>query len=154
MTISFLALLSALRSCLKSRAYLQAENLALGQQIMVLQRGRKRLRLNSADRIFWVWLSRHWADWSLVLAIVKPETVIGLHRKGFRLYWSWKSRRVAIGRRLIPREVRDLIRKMSSANPLWGTPRIHGELLELGINPSQATVAKYMGRQRKPPSQS
>jgi putative transposase len=110
--------------------------------------------LSSADRIFWVWLSRLWADWSSVLAIVKPETVIRWHRTGFRLYWAWKSRRVAIGRRLIPREVRDLIRKMSLANPLWGAPRIHGELLNLGINLSQATVAKYMVRRRKPPSQS
>jgi len=87
------------------------------------------------------------------LVIVKPETVIGWHRKGFRLYWTWKSRAVEHGRPRVSREVRELIRKMSSANPLWGAPRIHGELLKLGIEISQATVAKYMVRHRKPPSQ-
>jgi len=154
MKTSFWALLFALRSCLKSRAALQAENLALRHQIIVLQRGRKRLPLNSGDRLLWVWLSRLWADWRSALAIVKPETVISWHRKGFRLYWTWKSRRAGIGRKMIPREVRDLIRKMSVANPLCGAPRIHGELLKLGIALSEATVAKYMVRQKNPPSQS
>jgi transposase InsO family protein len=149
-----LALLSALRSYFKSRAALQAENLALRHQIIVLQRGRKRLPLDSGNRLLWVWLSRLWADWRSALAIVNPETVISWHRKGFRLYWAWKSRRVQIGRWEIPQEIRDLIRRMSQANPLWGAPRIHGELLKLGIALSQATVAKYMVRQRKPPSQS
>jgi putative transposase len=107
----------------------------------VLQRGRKQPRLNCSDRILWIWLSRLRADWRAALAIVKSETVIGWHRKGFRLYWAWKSWRTAIGRRSVHREIRNLI-------------RIHGELLKLGINLSQATVAKYMGRQRKPPSQS
>ncbi len=114
---------------------------------------RKRLRLNSGDRFFWVWLSRLWTSWRSALAIVNPETVIRWHRKGFCLYWAWKSRGAAVARRVIPPEVRDLIRKMSLANSLWGAPRIHGELLKLGINLSQATVAKYMVRQRKPPSQ-
>jgi putative transposase len=148
-----LVLLSALRSCLRSRAALQAENLALRHQIGVLQRGRKQARLNSADRVLWVWLSRLWTDWRSLLVIVKPETVIGWHRKGFRLFWAWKSTRTAVGRNSVPREVRDLIRKISAANPLWGAPRIHGELLKLGFNLSQTTVAKYMVRQRKPPSQ-
>lgn len=146
--------LSALHSCLKSRIALQAENLALRHEIGVLQRGCKKPHLHSADRFFWVWLSRLWADWASALAIVKPETVIAWHRKGFRLYWTWKSRQTRVGRGLIPQEVRDLIRKMSAANPLWGAPRIHGELLKLGIAVSRATVAKYMNRQRKPPSQS
>ena len=88
----------------------------------------------------------------MALAIVKPETVIRWHRQGFRLYWTWKSRGATVGRRVLPPEVRDLIREMSLANPLWGAPRIHGELLKLGINLSQGTVAKYMVRQRKPPS--
>jgi putative transposase len=92
--------------------------------------------------------------WRSALAIVKPEAVISWHRKEFRLYWIWKSRRAGIGRGMIPAEVQVLIRKMSVANPLWGAPRIHGELLKLGIHVSQATVAKYMVRQRKPPSQS
>ncbi len=85
--------------------------------------------------------------------IVKPETVIHWHRKWFRLYWTWKSRHARPGKPHLPQEVRDLIRKMSLANPLWGAPRNHGELLKLGLNVSQATVAKYRVRQRKPPSQ-
>jgi len=84
--------------------------------------------------------------------MVRPETVIAWHRKGFRLYWRWKSRRCQ-GRPSVPPEVRNLIRQMSLANPRWGAPRIHGELLKIGIEVSQATVAKYMVRQRKPPSQ-
>jgi len=94
-----------------------------------------------------------WSGWRCALAMVKPETVIAWHRKGFRLYWTWKSRRGRPGRPQVSREVRDLIRKMSLANPLWGAPRIHGELLKIGIQLSQATVAKYMERPRKPPSQ-
>ncbi len=94
-----------------------------------------------------------WSGWRCALAMVKPETVIAWHRKGFRLYWTWKSRRGRPGRPQVSREVRDLIRKMSLANPLWGAPRIHGELLKIGIQLSQATAAKYMERHRKPPSQ-
>ena len=101
----------------------------------------------------WVWLSRLWTGWRSALVIIQPETVIRWHRKAFRLYWTWKSRYTRPGRPDIPREVRDLIRKMSLANPLWGVPRIHGALLKLGIELSQATVAKYMVRHRKPPSQ-
>jgi hypothetical protein len=84
--------------------------------------------------------------------IVKPETVIAWHGKGFRLYWSWKSRHPQ-GRPSLSREVIDLIRRMSLANPRWGAPRIHGELLKLGLELSEATVAKYMVRHRKPLSQ-
>ncbi len=150
----FLSFLSVLFSCFQTRASLQAENLALRHQINVLRRGvRRRLRLSSADRFLWAWLSRLWRGWRSALVIVKPETVIRWHRRGFRLYWTWKSRHARPGRPEIALEVRDLIRKMSVANPLWGAPRIHGELLKLGINLSQATVAKYMARPRKPPSQ-
>ncbi len=142
----FLSFLSALRSCFESRACLQVENLALRHQINVLRRGgRRRLRLSCADRLLWVWLSRLWTGWRSALVIVKPETVIRWHRKGFRLYCTWKSRQARPGRPDIPQEVRHLIRKMSVANPLWGAPRIHGELLKLGINLSQATVARYHG---------
>jgi transposase InsO family protein len=88
-----------------------------------------------------------------VLVIVKPETVVGWHRKGFRLFWTWKSRRRRGGRPTVPRDVRDLIHLMSRQNPLWGAPRIHGELLKLGIDVSQATVSKYMAKLPRPPSQ-
>jgi len=128
----------------------------------VLEQSTKRPRLSKADRAFWVALSRTWKDWKDTLLIVKPETVVAWHRKGFRLYWTWKSRR-RVGRQPVDPEVRDLIRKMSAANPLWGAPRIHGAaegpgrlrplLLKLGIEVSQTTVAKYTVRTRKPPSQ-
>jgi|SRR5271169_972956 len=135
-------------------AALQAENLALRHQLSVLQRScrDRRLRLGSADRLLWVWLSRFWSNWRSALVIVKPETVIAWHRRGFRLYWRWKCRHTQ-GRPSVSREVIVLIRKMSLANPRWGAPRIHGELLKLGFELSQATVAKYMVRRRKPPSQ-
>ena len=121
---------------------------------MVLKRSQRgRIRLSSAERLLWVWLSRFWANWRSALAIVKPETVISWHRQGFRLYWAWKSRRGKPGRPEVSQHIRDLIRTMSLANTLWGVPRIHGELLKLGIEVSQATVAKYMVRTRKPPSQ-
>ena len=101
----------------------------------------------------WVALVRLWPNWRKSLMVVKPETVIGWHRKGFRFYWNWKSRRGRMGRPGVSKEIRDLIRDMSSVNVLWGAPRLHGELLKLGIEVSQATVAKYMVKHRKPPSQ-
>jgi len=111
-----------------------------------------KLALRWADRVLWMWLSRLWSNWRSALVIVKPETVLAWHRRGFRLYWSWKSRHRQ-GRPCISKEIIDLIRKMSLANPRWGAPRIHGELLKLGFELSEATVAKYMVRHRKPPSQ-
>ena len=153
LTVLFSAVFS-IRSWFRSRAALQVEILALRHQLTVLKRSQRgRLRLNSADRRLWVGLSRLWSQWSSALLIVKPETVISWHRRGFRWYWRWKSRQGEPGRPAIDGEVRELIRKMSLANALWGAPRIHGELLKLGIEVSQATVAKYMVRQRRPPSQ-
>src|ERR1022692_3829094 len=145
---------SSIRQGFRTRASLHAEILALRHQILVLQRSSRghRVRLARADRLLWVWLLRLWSGWRSALIIVKPETVIAWHQKGFRLYWRWKSRH-PVGRPSVSREVIDLIRKMSLANPRWGAPRIHGELLKLGFEPSQATVAKYMVRHRKPPSQ-
>lgn len=148
-----LSLLLTLRSCARSRAVLQLEVLALRHQVQVLQRSRpQRLRLAQADRLLWVWLSSVWTEWRAALVIVKPETVIAWHRRAFRVFWRWKSRR-RIGRPSVPSDVRALIRSMSDANPRWGAPRIHGELLKLGIDVCQATVAKYMVRRRQPPSQ-
>jgi len=146
-------LFRTLFSALRSRRALALENLALRHQLDVLQRNAKRPRLTNRDRTLWVILSRVWADWRHPLTIVQPETVIRWHKRGFRLYWRWKSRPRWPGRRRVPKEIRDLIRTMSAANPLWGAPRIHGELLKLGIEISQATVSKYMVRYRKPPSQ-
>jgi putative transposase len=147
------SLLLMLRSCFRTRANLQLEILALRHQLGVLQRQKKRATLRASDRLLWVVLSRLWKQWREVLLIVKPETVVAWHRKGFRLYWHWKSKAGKSGRPSVSREIRELIRQMSKANPLWGAPRIHGELLKLGIEISQATVAKYMVRRHKPPSQ-
>lgn len=138
----------------KTSAELRLENLALRQQLGVLRRSApNRLKLTPADRIFWVWLRRVWGDWKSALMIVKPATVVAWHRRGFRLFWTWKIRRGKPGRPSVPPEVRDLIRMMSRNNPIWGAPRIHGELLKLGIEITEPTVAKYMVRSRKPPSQ-
>jgi transposase InsO family protein len=145
---------TALCSSFRRRAALQLEILALRHQINVLRRSQRgRVHLVTADRLFWTWLMHLWSGWRSALAIVKPETVIAWHRKGFRLYWTWKSRHGQPGRPALAKVTRALIRRMSLANPLWGAPRIHEELLKLGIDLSQATVAKYMARQRQPPSQ-
>jgi hypothetical protein len=137
----------------RSRARLHVELLAVRHQVHVLERTRsRRVRLYTLDRWLWVWLSRVWLDWRRALVIVEPATVIAWHRRGLLLFWTWKSRH-RTGRPPVPREVRDLIRTMSRTNLLWGAPRIHGELQKVGIDVSQATVAKYMIRYRRPPSQ-
>ena len=136
------------------RAALHTEILALRQQVAVLKRKRPRPSLRKADRVFWVILSCLWPGWRHALAIVRPETVIGWHRKGFRLFWTWKSRRGKPGRPPVSREIRHLVRRMSRENTRWGAPRIHGELLKLGFSISQAAVSKYMVRYPSPPSQS
>jgi transposase InsO family protein len=138
---------------LRSRAALQLEILALRHQLGVLHRSVKRPKLTTSDRLLWAWLCRVWPDWRSALVIVKPETVIAWHRAGFRLFWTWTSRRGRPGRPAVPHEVRELIRRMSRENPLWGAPRIHGELLKLGIDVGETSVSKYMRRRRRPPSQ-
>jgi putative transposase len=139
MTSVLASLLLTLRSCVRSHAAIQLELLALRHQLHVFGRSRRpRLRLSRADRLLWVWLSRIWNDWRAALVIVKPETVIAWHRQGFSLFWTWKSRR-RTGRPTVPAAVRALIRTMSHANPLWGAPRIHGELLKVGIDVCQVT---------------
>jgi putative transposase len=145
-------LTGTLRSAVRTRRELALENLALRQQLAVWKSRERRPRLTEMDRIFWVLLSRLWTGWRQSLQLVRPATVVGWHRQGFRRYWAWKSRRRS-GRPVISTELRDLIRRMSYANPLWGAPRIHGELLKLGVTVSQATVSKYMVRPRRPPSQ-
>jgi putative transposase len=150
---AFHVLAAAASSALKSRATLQLENLALRHQLGVLRRSVKRPKLTSADRLLWTWLCEVWSDWRSALVIVRPETVIAWHRKGFRLFWTWKVRHGQPGRPVLPKDVRELIRKMSRENPLWGAPRIHGELLKLGIDIGETSVGKYIVRGRKPPSQ-
>src|SRR4029077_1550096 len=154
MLILLTTLLGTLSSMFCSRAMLGLENLALRPQVGGLQRSaRKRPRLTPADRLLWVGLSRLWRDWRSALAIVKPETVVAWHRAGFRRFWTWKVRRGQPGRPAISHEIRGLIRRMCRENPGWGAPRIHGELLKLGIDIGESSVGKYMVPGRKPPSQ-
>ena len=142
-----------LRAFIIGRAAAAGENLALRQQVAVFKQSVKRPKLRPRDRVFWVVLSCLWRNWRSALAIVQPETVIKWHRKGFRLYWKWKSRRGKRGRPPIEPKIRNLIRRMSRENPIWGAPRIVSELALLGHDIVEATVAKYMVRTRKPPSQ-
>jgi len=154
MPISLTTLLATLSSIFPSRAALQLENLALRHQIGVLQRSaRKRPRLTPADRLVWVWLSRVWSGWRSTLAIVQPETFLAWHRAGLRVFWTWKVQRGRPGRPVVSREIRDLVRRMCGENPSWGAPRVHGELLKLGIDVGETSVSKYMVRCRRPPSQ-
>src|ERR1700686_1637560 len=145
MLILLSALLSTLSSMFRSRAALELENIALRHQIGILKRSAgKRPKLTPADRLFWVFLSWVWCDWRSALDIFNPATAIAWHRKGFRLFWTWKIRHGRAGRPAVSCEVRDLIRKMSRENPLWGAPHIHGELLKLGFEISETSVAKHM----------
>jgi putative transposase len=146
-------LYACLRATLKARGDLAVENLALRQQLAVLKRSQSRLKIKRRDRLFWIWLSRTWSSWRTALIIVKPATVVGWHRKGFKLYWTRLSRRGVGGRPVVSLEVRALIRQMATANPLWEAPRIHGELLKLGISISERSVSRLMPRRRQPPSQ-
>ena len=133
---------------------LALENLALRQQLAIWKRHKKRPQIRIKDRLFWIMLYRFWRNWQEPLIVVKPETVIRWHRKGFKLFWRFKSRRKSPGRPPISPEIRDLILKMVNANPLWGAPRIHGELLKLGIKISERTVCNLMpSRNTTPPSQ-
>jgi putative transposase len=145
-------LFATARSSLKPQRELALENLALRQQLAIVQRKTKRPKLTKADRAFWVALCGLWPDWQSALILVKPETVIGWHRKGFKLYWTWKSWH-RTGRPPIDAEIRTLIRRIVRENPTWGAPRVHGELLMLGFEVGEATVSRYMPLRRKPPSQ-
>ena len=153
MTDCLMLLWLALTRLFCSRARLEAEILVLRQQLNVLRRqSRKRFAFGNFDRLVFVGLYRLVPSIVDALAVVRPETVIGWHRAGFRLLWRWKSRGRG-GRPLVRPEIRQLIRDMSLANPFWGAPRIHGELPRLGIDVGQTSVAKYLIRGRRGPSQ-
>src|SRR4029077_15996147 len=152
--VAFLTLLLlAIRSRFTKRVRLEAENLILRQQLVVLRRkSPTRVRLWNIDRLLLVWLYRLYPSLLDAIIIVQPETVLRWQRRGFRAYWRWKSRHVG-GRPRIDAEMRALIRRMSRENPLWGAPRIHGEVWRLGIEVAESTVGRYMVRRRRPPSQ-
>jgi len=143
-----LSMLAALRVFFRSRGDTALEVLALRQQVAVLKRKHPRAPLNSLDRLFWTTLRHVWSRWRDVLVVVKPETVVGWHRAGFRLYWRWRSRPRG-GRPKITEEIRALIRRMVEENEGWGAPKIHGELLKLGFVVSERTVARYLRRVRR-----
>src|SRR5437016_5087653 len=133
--------------------HLALENLALRHQLAVYKKTVARPKVRRSDRLFWVALSRVWADWRQALVIVSPNTVLRWQRRRFREHWTKLSARPLAGRPSVNAEIKALITRMAAANPLWGAPRIHGELLKLGLTVSQATVSKYMLRPRRPPSQ-
>jgi transposase InsO family protein len=146
-------LLAVLASPTKSKIRLEAENAVLRHQLIVLRRKMcGRVQLATGDRWFFVQLFRWFPSILKVLTIIRPETLVRWHRAGFRRYWRWKSRSLG-GRPQIETELRALIRRMGVENPLWGAPRIHGELLKLGFEVAQSSVAKYMVKRRGPPSQ-
>lgn len=143
--------LQTLVALFRTRRDLAFENLLLRKQLAVLKDRGDRPQLSQADRSLWVLISSLWPKWRDALHIVRPETVIRWHREGFRRHWTRKCRKK--GRPELDPKIRLLIKRMSQANPLWGAPRIHGELLKLGIEVSETTVSKYLIRERKPPSQ-
>ena len=145
--------LAILASSFKSKRRLAAENAALRQQLTVLRRQvRGRVRLTNNDRLFFVQLYRWFPSVLNLITVIRPETLVRWHRAGFRRYWRWKSRSLG-GRPQIEADLRALIRRMNIENPLWGAPRIHGELLKLGFEVAQSTVARYMVKRHGPPSQ-
>src|SRR5258708_34001341 len=145
--------LAVLASPFKSKLRLEAENAVLRHQLIVLRRRpHSRIRLTNHDRLFFIQLYRWFPAIQKVLTIIRPETLVRWHRAGFRGYWRWKSRPWG-GRPQIDTELRVLVQRMSVENPLWGAPRIHGELLKLGFQVAQSSVAKYMAKRRGPPSQ-
>ncbi|MCF6284855.1 MAG: integrase core domain-containing protein [Candidatus Hydrogenedentes bacterium] len=148
-----LLVIAILTSCFKSRASLQAENVALRHQLCVFQRSVRRAKVRPADRILWSFLSRVWPGWKDALLFVKPETVIGWQCKRFKKHWAQLSKNGKPGRPAISKEVQELIRTMSRMNPTWGSPHIMGELAMVGVAVAKSTIEKYMVKTDKPPSQ-
>jgi len=150
----FRLFLSAIGGLFRSRASREAEIVALRQQVAVLKRrlGSRRVRLSWRDRMFWVFLSKVWPGWRTALVIVRPETGLRWHREGFRAYWRWRARPRG-GRPRVDRETREPIARLHRENPLWGAPRIHGELLMLGIDVAESTVSTYLQKLPRLPSQ-
>ena len=146
------ALFAFIASLCRSSTSLRLENLALRHQLAVYKQTVPRPRLRHSDRLLWAWLSRLWSSWQETLAFVQPQTVLAWQRKRFRDHWRRLSQRGTPGRPAIAKDIRDLIRAMWQANPTWGSPRIVGELRQLGIMVAKSTVEKYRARPRKPPS--
>jgi putative transposase len=152
-TAVFSAMFAFLAASLRSRVALQMEILTLRHHLSILERSVKRPRLSALDRWLWVWLSHHRSGWRAGIRLVKPATVIAWQHKSFGLFWTWKCRHGHPGRPAVALELRQLIRRMSRENPLWGAPKIHGELLKLGFEISESTVSKYLVRPHGVPPQ-
>src|SRR5947207_7416305 len=153
MAALILLCLNLAASFFKSKSRLEAENAALRQQLIVLQRKiRGRVQFTNSDRLFFIQLYRWFPSVLSAITTIRPETLVRWHRAGFRRYWRWKCQNLG-GRPQIDADLRALIRQMSVDNPLWGAPRIHGELLKLGFEVAQSSVAKYMVKRSWPPSQ-
>src|SRR5215472_9856677 len=152
--LCLILILNVLVSPFKSKSRLEAENVALRHQVVVLRRivVQRRVRLTNTHRMFFIQLYRWFPSVLKVITVIRPETLVRWHRAGFRRYWRWKSRSLG-GRPQIDTELRALIRRMNVENPLWGAPRIHGELRKLGFEIAQSSVAKYMVKRHGPPSQ-
>src|SRR5215472_10534360 len=140
-----------IRAAVRRRCDLALENLALRQQLAVLKRRKRVPRLRRNDRLFWVVLSRIWAPWRRALHLVNADTVVGWQREGFRIYWAKVSQRKSGGRPPASSKLRGLIQRMAAANPYWGAPRLHGELVKLGIAISERTVSRFMAQEPETP---
>ena len=151
MTILLAAIMTVVRAAFIGRQTLIFENLALRQQLAFYKRIGKRARLSRSERILWVWLSKLWDNWRSALIVVKPETVIGWHRQGYRLYWRWRSRTKKLGRPRIPRKHIEYVKRISRDNPDWGEDKIFEELrINFGVEHSTATIRQYMVTPCKP----
>ncbi len=148
----FRSLLILVRAFFRARPQLALENLALRHQLLVLRSSVKQPRLDRGDRLLWVFLSQIWNNWRHTLVLVKPETVVGWHRRACKAFWRWKSRPRRRGRSMVPRKIINLIRRMARENPLWSPEGIQSELALLGHEVAEDTVKKYVGRGRTGPS--
>src|SRR5438132_8988546 len=153
MTTLLLHLLRLLPFLFGGHRQLALENLALRQQLVVYKRTVPRPRLRTTDRLLWVGLAKVWTDWRQALVIVSPDTVLRWQRRRFCEYWTKLSGRPTAGRPPVNAQIKALVTRMAAANPLWGAPRIHGELLKLGISVAERTVSRLLPARRSPPSQ-
>jgi putative transposase len=153
MLAPIVVLLRSLRLICSGHRAVALENLALRQQLSVFRRTVRRPQLRTGDRLFWMLLAKAWADWRTALIVVQPDTVVRWHRQWLRRRWTQRSTPTRPGRPSTPGAIRTLVEQMAVANPLWGAPRIHGELGKLGIEVSERTVSRLLRRRRRPPSQ-
>jgi hypothetical protein len=152
MLTAFVVLLRSIGLICQGHRAVALENLALHQQLAALQRANPRPPLRRRDRLFWIVMVSAWREWRTALIVVRPDTVLRWHRQWLRRRWTRRSSRVRPGRPSTDTTIRTLVTQMAAANPLWGAPRIHGELGKLGVEVSERTVSRLLRRPRRPPS--